>query len=233
LKALLAQSLLFFYQVKASPAVDGGAEQVVLMGEVAGFWIVSLLLVMVPGADWAYAITAGLRDRSVIPAVAGLLTGYVALTAVVAAGVAALVGRWPLLLTGLTALGALYLLWLGATTLARPAAPAAVVGGGAQPWLRRAAKGAGISGLNPKGLLLFLALLPQFTSRGTAWLLAAQIMLLGLVHTASCGVVYTGVGTAARRVLRARPAIATAITRFSGAAMIVVGILLLAERLLA
>jgi hypothetical protein len=36
-----------------------------------------------------------------------------------------------------------------------------------------------------------------------------------------------------QRVLRARPATARAITRFSGAAMIVVGILLLAERLLA
>ena len=41
---------------------------------------------MVPGADWAYAIAAGLRDRSVLPAVAGLLTGYVALTAALAAG---------------------------------------------------------------------------------------------------------------------------------------------------
>ncbi len=203
------------------------------IGEVTGFWLVSLLLVMVPGADWAYSITAGLRDRSVTPAVAGLLTGYVALTAVVAAGVAALVARWPLLLTGLTVLGGFYLLWLGATTLARPSAPTAAVDEDAQPWLRRAAKGAGISGLNPKGLLLFLALLPQFTTRGAAWPLAVQIMLLGLVHTANCGVVYTSVGTAARWVLRARPAIATAVTRFSGAAMIVVGILLLAERFLA
>jgi threonine/homoserine/homoserine lactone efflux protein len=205
----------------------------VAIGEVTGFWLVSLLLVMAPGADWAYAITAGLRDRSVVPAVVGLLTGYVALTAVVAAGVAALVARWPLLLTGLTVLGGFYLLWLGVTTVARPSAPTAAVDGDAQPWMRRAAKGAGISGLNPKGLLLFLALLPQFTTRGAAWPLAVQIMLLGLVHTANCGVVYTSVGTAARWVLRARPAIATAVTRFSGAAMIVVGILLVAERFLA
>jgi threonine/homoserine/homoserine lactone efflux protein len=202
------------------------------IGAVTGFWTVSLLLVMVPGADWAYAIAAGLRDQTVLPAVAGLLTGYVALTAVVAAGVAALVARWPLLLTGLTVLGALYLLWLGVTTLSRPPAPVIAADGDSQPWLRRAAKGAGISGLNPKALLLFLALLPQFITRGAAWPFAAQIMLLGLVHTANCGVVYTGVGTAARRVLRSRPAIAAAVTRFSGAAMIVIGILLLAERLL-
>src|SRR6516225_8791559 len=93
------------------------------LGTVTAFWAVSLLLVLVPGADWAYAIAAGLRDRSVLPAVAGLLAGYVALTAVVAAGVAALVVRWPLALAVVTVLGALYLLWLGITTVAHPTAP--------------------------------------------------------------------------------------------------------------
>ena len=203
---------------------------------VIAFWTVSFLLVLVPGADWAYAIAAGLRDRSVLPAVAGLLAGYVALTAVLAAGVAAVIVRWPLALAVLTTLGALYLLWLGITTLARrPSAPGAAAGDGSQSWVRQAVKGAGVSGLNPKALLLFAALLPQFITRGTAsaWPFAAQIALLGLVHTANCGVVYTGVGTAARRVLRTRPAAATAVSRCSGAAMIVIAALLLAERLLA
>ena len=58
------------------------------IGTLTAFWAVSFLLVLVPGADWAYAIAAGLRDRSVLPAVAGLLAGYAVLTAVVAAGVA-------------------------------------------------------------------------------------------------------------------------------------------------
>ncbi|MFD4609686.1 hypothetical protein ACFWOT_16610 [Streptomyces sp. NPDC058440] len=53
------------------------------------------------------------------------------------------------------------------------------------------------------------------------------------MHTANCAVVCTGVGTAARRVLRTRPAVASTVTRFSGAAMIVIGVLLLVERLLA
>ncbi len=50
---------------------------------------------------WAYAIAAGLRERTVTPAVAGLVAGYVILTAVVAAGVAALVAGTPLALTTL------------------------------------------------------------------------------------------------------------------------------------
>jgi threonine/homoserine/homoserine lactone efflux protein len=202
-------------------------------GALAAFWAVSFLLVLVPGADWAYAIAAGLRDQSVLPAVAGLLAGYAVLTAVVAAGVAAVLARSPLALTVLTALGAAYLLWLGITTATRPPVPEAAVDHASWPWARRMAKGAGISGLNPKALLLFLALLPQFTTRGAAWPFAAQIALLGLVHTANCAVVYTGVGTTARRVLRTRPAAVTAVTRCSGIAMVAIGAFLLIERLLA
>jgi len=52
------------------------------------------------------------------------------------------------------------------------------------------------------------------------------------MHTANCGVVYTGVGTGARRILRTRPAIAHVVARCSGVAMIVIGVLLVAERLL-
>lgn len=200
---------------------------------VAAFWAVSLLLVCVPGADWAYVIASGLRDRSVLPAVAGLLAGYVVLTAAVASGLAALIARTPVVLTVLTSLGAVYLLWLGINTLARPAVPQAAAGQESGPWTRRAARGAGISGLNPKALLLFLALLPQFAARGASWPFAAQIVLLGFVHTANCGMVYTGVGTAARRVLRTRPSVAKAVSRFSGVAMVVIGALLLAEHLIA
>lgn len=203
------------------------------ISSIAAFWSVSLLMVLVPGADWAYAIAAGLRDRTVLPAVGGLLAGHLALTGVVAAGVAAVVADSPVTLTVLTTVGAVYLMWLGITTVAHPPTPRAQADDGRVSWLRRAAKGAGTSGLNPKALLLFLALLPQFIVRDAAWPFAAQIVLMGLVHTANCGAVYTGVGTTARRVLRARPAAARAVSRTSGAAMILIGVLLVAERVFA
>ena len=161
-----------------------------------------------------------------------LLAGYAALTAVVAAGAAAVIARSPLVLTVLTTFGAVYLLWLGITTVTRPPAPTVATDRAERSWLCRAAKGAGVSGLNPKALLLFLAFLPQFLTHGAAWPFAAQIALLGLVHTANCAVVYTSVGATAGRVLRARPAAATAVTRCSGAAMIAIGALLLAGHLL-
>jgi threonine/homoserine/homoserine lactone efflux protein len=215
----------------------------VAASSIAAFWATSFLLVLVPGADWAYAIAAGLRDGPVWPAVSGLMLGYAGLTAVVAAGVAALVARTPAVLTILTVLGALYLTWLGAATLARPgpAAPAAAAAAaeGEAPGVPAPAggtwaavlRGAGTSGLNPKGLLLFVALLPQFTGPHQGWPLAGQIAVLGTVHMANCGLIYLSVGLTARAVLRARPAVARAVTRCSGAAMLLIGVLLLTERL--
>jgi threonine/homoserine/homoserine lactone efflux protein len=82
-------------------------------------------------------------------------------------------------------------------------------------------------------LLLFLALLPQFTDPEARWPLAAQIMALalGLVHVASCALVYTALGAGARRVLQTRPTAARAVTRFLGAAMVVIGALLVDQLL--
>ena len=203
------------------------------VGTVVAFWAVSLLFVLTPGADWAYAIAAGLGQRTVLPAVGGLLVGHLAATAAVAAGVAALVARSLLVLTVLTVVGAAYLVWLGIATLARPSALDASAEPPADSWVRQVMKGAGTSVLNPKVFLLFLALLPQFTEPDAGWPLGLQIVALGMVHVVSCAVVYTGVGAGARLVLRARPSAARVVTRISGAAMVGIGVLLLVERLMA
>ena len=46
----------------------------------AAFWAVSFLFIITPGADWAYAISAGMRGRLVTPAVAGMLSGHLLAT---------------------------------------------------------------------------------------------------------------------------------------------------------
>jgi threonine/homoserine/homoserine lactone efflux protein len=197
-------------------------------GSVVAFWAVAVLLIMVPGADWAFVLGASLRGRSVLPAVGGLVLGYTGITIVVAAGVGAVVGRSPALLAGLTLAGGCYLIWHGATTFARPAATPVAAGappGGTSRGVL--ARGMGVSALNPKGLLIFLALLPQFTNPRWGWPLTVQLGLLGLVFTATCGTFYLGLGSAARKILAARPTAARAVTRFSGAAMVVIGALLL------
>lgn len=200
------------------------------LDSVLAFWGVCALLIAVPGADWAFVVGAGLRGQSVVPAVAGLVLGYAGLTVVVALGVGALVARSPGALTVLTVVGGSYLIWRGVMSLAHrpgtiapasPASPATVV------------QGLGVSGLNPKGLLLFLALLPQFADRHGNWPLPGQLALLGAVFTVSCGAFYLGLGAFVQAILTSRPWAARALTRVSGAAMIVIGAVLLAERLLA
>ncbi|MEV5549578.1 LysE family translocator [Streptomyces sp. NPDC052309] len=207
-------------------------------GPLLSFLALDLLLVCVPGADWAYAISAGLRDRAVTWAVGGLVTGYALHTVLAAAGLAVLVAGSPALLTALTVVGAAYLVWLGWGVLRRPGTPGAAgetgaaearTGSGGRVFLR----GATISGLNPKGLLLYLSVLPQFlvTGSGAGLPVPAQTVVLGLLHMACCTAVYLTVGLAARAVLGARPAAARAVTRTSGAAMLGIGALLLVQRL--
>ena len=196
------------------------------------FWAVSMLFVITPGADWAYAISAGLRHRVVIPAVGGLLSGHLIATMVVAGGVGTLLANHPVAMSVLTVAGAAYLLWLGANMLARPATPQADTAQASGSWLRWALKGLCVSGLNPKVFLLFLALLPQFADATAPWPVPMQMIALGLVHTFSCGVIYLLVGFGSQVVLRARPAAAQRVSRFSGATMIIIAVTLLSEQVL-
>jgi len=196
----------------------------------AAFWAVSFLFVITPGADWAYVISAGLRGRVVVPAVTGLLTGHLLATTIVAAGVGGLIAGFPAFMVGMTMVGAAYLIWLGINLLRNPSSPHVGDGEVSDSWQRWTIKGAFISGLNPKVLLLFLALLPQFTEPDSTWAVPLQILALGLVHTFSCGVVYLLVGFSSESVLRARPRAARLVSNFSGATMIVVGLLLFIEQ---
>ncbi|KOG03472.1 Amino acid transporter LysE [Pseudomonas syringae pv. aceris] len=85
--------------------------------------------------------------------------------------------------------------------------------------------------MNPKVILLFLALLPQFTNTSETWPIPFQIIVLGLVHSGSCAIVYLAVGYSAERVLNSRPAAAVMVSRISGASMIMIAGFLLAEHL--
>lgn len=151
------------------------------MSFIASFWLVSFLLIITPGADWAYTISAGINGRRVIPAVAGLMSGHLLATLIVVAGIGVLIANHPLALSTLTLLGAGYLMWLGIAILRHPPTPGAQQNS-AGSWNRWAIKGLCISGLNPKVFLLFLALLPQFTDPRGSWSLAQQMSALGGIH---------------------------------------------------
>lgn len=199
------------------------------------FWGVAVLLIVVPGPDWAFVLASGRRDRTVIPAVGGLMIGYTLLTAIVATGVGTLITERPVILTIISGVGAGYLILLGAGLLVRPS----VIPDDRPPdassssWGIRLATGIGVSALNPKGLLTFLALLPQFTRQSADGSSTWQIGALGLVFVLSCGAFYAVLGTTTRVVFRGRPGVALALSRVSGVAMIGIGIAVIVERMVA
>lgn len=204
---------------------------------VLGFAAIAFTLIVVPGPDWAYILAAGTRDHVVLPAVSGIMAGYVLITAVVVVGAGPLVAGVPFALTALTLAGACYLAHLGIRTLqsTRAAAhQAPVLAAGSAPLagspLQYLTRGIGVSALNPKGLLVFLSILPQFTRAG-GWPLPVQLAVLGAVFTFLTGAFYLPLGYACDRVLGARPGVARVTTRIAGTAMILVGVALLAERL--
>jgi threonine/homoserine/homoserine lactone efflux protein len=200
------------------------------VSSVLAFWAVAAALIVVPGPDWAFAISAGLR-RQVVPGAGGIMAGYIAMTATVASGVGLLIATTPAALTALTVLGGVYLVWLGAKTMRHPATLGGRVDEPTGTTRSTLLQGMVVSGLNPKGLLIFVALLPQFAQPNAPWPVPAQLAVLGLAFTLTCGVVYLAVAAAARELLRARTTAADVVSRISGASMIVLGVVLLAERL--
>ena len=139
---------------------------------------------------------------------------------IVAAGVGTLVTSQPVLLQVLTGVGAVYLLWMGLSLSMRPASISndQVAIASSKSWYIR---GVYLSGLNPKVLLLFLALLSP----------TSQIVLLAGIHLMSCAAVYFLVGFSAQKVLGTRPQAARVVSRVSGALMMLIAMILLLEQL--
>jgi threonine/homoserine/homoserine lactone efflux protein len=198
------------------------------------FLLVAGALACTPGVDWAYSITAGLKQRSFVPAVAGLCGGYVLHTVLLVAGLAALLTGVPGMLGWLTVAGAAYLLWLGLTTIRtwRGASFGSAEVRAPANQFRTFLQGMGTSGINPKGLLFYVALVPQFVSPEASLPVPVQSGLLGLTFVLLVGVVYSAVALLARRLLHSRPGAARKVTLASGIIMVALGSVLLSEQFL-
>jgi threonine/homoserine/homoserine lactone efflux protein len=107
------------------------------------FVALDVLLVLTPGADWAFAIAAGLRRSAIGASVAGLAGGYLVHVGLVTAGAGALITNSPAALNALTLVGAAYLAWLGVGAAWHPArVTASDKGGATEPEARSGVVGA-------------------------------------------------------------------------------------------
>ena len=195
----------------------------VAWSELLSFWLLTIFILALPGPDWAFIIGSAASGRALVAAVGGLLAGYWLVILLVAIGVASVVAQLPVVLDLLTIIGAGYLWYLGISLIAKPATYADTPAKQARSARTLFAKGFGVSGLNPKGLLFFLVLLPQFTRVGQKFPLFVQILILGAVFTLNFVPFYLLLGRLSVRVLRGRPNLLRAVSRGSGIAMVLLG----------
>lgn len=200
----------------------------------ARFVIAILAIVMSPGPDTLlilrYTLASG--QKAGLAAVAGVQIGLVAHTALAVLGVSLVIASSPVLFKAVAILGALYLGWLGVQGL-RAEGALRLEATPAPARLAKAVRDAVFTNLsNPKVILLFLALFPNFVDVGrgdvTAQLLtlAATLIAVNLVWQAPMA----WAAEALRRRLLS-PAFAAALARGTGAVLVVFALLMIWEQL--
>jgi len=162
------------------------------------FTITVLPLICTPGPDIMFAVSQGLSNgrSAVIRSVAGLLLGYTAHAVLSAVGVAAIVAASPTLFVTLKWFGVAYLSYL-AFQMLRSACTNKDQSDIENVSVASLWRGFFTSFLNPKGLLMYLAILPQFiTPEGSALF---QSLIYSAIFITGCAVVYGTVGLLAAR----------------------------------
>ncbi|MBL1084056.1 LysE family translocator [Streptomyces actinomycinicus] len=151
----------------------------------AAFAALSFLLILVPGPSVLFVIGRALAHgrRAALTTVAGNTLGAYLLVAAVALGVGSVVERSVVVFTTLKLAGAAYLVHLGVKAWRQRGSLGAAVaesGGPAHGSLRTLWEGFAVGVANPKTMVFFAAVLPQFVNRDAGHV-PAQMLLLGLV----------------------------------------------------
>ncbi|WP_328535959.1 LysE family translocator [Streptomyces sp. NBC_00344] len=153
---------------------------------ILAFSAVSLLVIAIPGPSVLFVIGRALAHgrRTALATVLGNVLGSYVLVVVVALGVGSLVERSAAVFTAVKLAGAAYLMVLGVQAfrhrkemrLGEPAAAERPARGDTRTVL----DGILVGVTNPKGIVFFAAVLPQFVDHA-AGRLPGQMLLLGLV----------------------------------------------------
>lgn len=147
------------------------------------FAAMSFLLIVVPGPSVLFVVGRALAHgrRTALTTVFGNAAGAYVLVIAVAFGVGAIIERSVIAFTVLKFAGAAYLIYLGVTAVRhRGKLQAGIDGAGAdQGGLRTLWDGFAVGVANPKTIVFFAAVLPQFVDRSHE--VVIQILILGLV----------------------------------------------------
>ena len=151
------------------------------------FMLLSYLLILAPGPNVLFVVSRSLQlgRASGIAAVVGGQSGVYVQVIAVAVGVGALVERSVLVFAFIRLAGAVYLIFLGVQAIRHRKSLAAILEGRVAPAsTSRMLRDGFVVGLtNPKSIVFFVAVLPQFADR-SAGHVPVQLLLLGIIFVA-------------------------------------------------
>ncbi len=200
----------------------------------AAFALAAAAIVVSPGPDTFLILRCALTSGRAVgyAAVAGVQLGLLVHTALAVFGLSVLIARSPVLFKTMAFAGALYLAWLGIQGF-RDAGSLIGDGDGKRLSAGGACRAALLTNvLNPKVLVLFLALYPNFVDTGRGQV-PAQLIALSATLIAINVAWQAPIAWAANHIRRwlVRPAVRTAVARIASAVLIGFAIALLIEHL--
>ncbi len=149
------------------------------------FLVTVYVVILIPGPSVLFVVSRGvsLGRRAALATVAGNTGGLTLQLVLVAVGVGSIVARSDAVFTGLKFVGAAYLVLLGVRKIRDREALAAMFGPtaiGPRSLRKTIREGFLVGATNPKGIVMFTVILPQFIDRSRGQV-TLQLALLGMI----------------------------------------------------
>ena len=195
------------------------------------FTLTVLPLIFTPGPDMLFILSQvmGKDAKAGMMATLGICLGYLVHSVLVALGIAAIIVSFPVLFDAIRYLGIAYLLYL-AFHLFKSVLNNKILNIEKSTTAHPVRKGFFTALLNPKGMLIYFAILPQFIDPSHSAL--GQSLFLALLHfivgTLWQGILVYMIFSANRFMLN--PHVRQSLDLFSGIVMLLLGVRLLLER---
>ena len=158
---------------------------IVVPSRIWEYCIAAMVIILAPGPSVLFVLARAIAwgRATAVATVAGNVTGAFTLSVVVAIGLGPILQRSEIAFISVQVLGGLYLVYLGITAIKHSQIHASDMAnqGDIRPstW-RSMREGFWVGALNPKGMVFFAAIVPQFVDR-EAGNITSQLILMGAI----------------------------------------------------
>ncbi|WP_370291042.1 LysE family translocator [Nocardioides sp.] len=200
------------------------------LDQLLGFGLAALVVIVIPGPSVVFVIGRALSygQRVALASVVGNTGGLFVVMALVCAGLGALVARSDLIFLSVKLVGAAYLVWLGVQAWRHRGALVMSEDAGAPLTVATAVRQGFVVGVsNPKGFVIFAAMLPPFVDRTGSTPVPLQMLQLGAVAVVLglvCDGTWAAVAGRARDWFVASESRGRALGAVGGTSMIALGV---------